>query len=194
MPPPLLVPERDFAEITTGAQVVMSLTSYSIAVEPVPWYGHYILSLCSGRDFDGSRQLTSAQLVFKERDERDGTCWMFAGKYGSIAVRLADPTIPTSIAIHQPVSHQLTARTGAQAPRHIVLWGLTPPEQDQNLSPNHPDTSSQRDQGTFIPETTTVDHFASSRRLPDLPRSVRRDTRLDKIGEFEQAKNTFCAK
>ncbi|KAF9012271.1 hypothetical protein BDZ89DRAFT_1142917 [Hymenopellis radicata] len=171
----------NFAEITTGAEVVMSLTSYSIAVERVPWYGQIFLSACSGRDFEGSRQLISAQLVFRQRDERDGTCWMFAGKHGTIAVILANPTISTSLVVHQPVSHQLTARTAAQAPRHIVLWGLMQSEENQ-IMPS--DTSSHCGRDESALEMVVVDRFASSGHSKNLPPFIGRDTHLIKIGEF----------
>ncbi|KAF9006291.1 hypothetical protein BDZ89DRAFT_1144869 [Hymenopellis radicata] len=176
--PPPATHRRDFAEITTGAQVVLALTSPSITVERVSWFRHHALSLLSGCDFDGSRQLSSAQQVFRERDEYDGTCWMFAGKHGSIAVLLSESTSPTSIVLHQPIHHQLSERTASQAARQVVVWGLPDPEQDQRAPPEHNQNTSGLERFTALGYGTS------------LPRSISREAQLIKLGEFEFAKNS----
>ncbi|KAF9001255.1 hypothetical protein BDZ89DRAFT_1146926 [Hymenopellis radicata] len=62
--PPLAAHRRDFAEITTGAQVVMALTSPSISADRVGWIRHIALSFISGRNYHASVQEASAGNVF----------------------------------------------------------------------------------------------------------------------------------
>ncbi|KAJ7717428.1 hypothetical protein DFH07DRAFT_785175 [Mycena maculata] len=89
--------KRDYADITMGAEVV------SMCDEPC---------LHLGEGF-----------IFRSRLDNDGRCWEIDGGAGTITVRLSEFLVPTAIAVHQSIQHQLSPRAN-MAPRRLTVWAV----------------------------------------------------------------------
>ncbi|KAJ7736337.1 hypothetical protein DFH07DRAFT_779684 [Mycena maculata] len=106
--------KRDYADITMGAEVVLAFTSRAYIAERdsvVPFF------------WETGPQLRAAQLVFRSRLDNDGRCWEIDGGAGTIAVRLSEFLVPTAVAVHQSIQHQLSPRAN-MAPRRLTVWAV----------------------------------------------------------------------
>ncbi|KAF9019602.1 hypothetical protein BDZ89DRAFT_1139244 [Hymenopellis radicata] len=162
----------DYADVTTGAKVVLGLTTPTNVAQDLSWLGRLARNLALAHDPDETKQRLAVEAVFRSRHETDGTCWEIEGTRGSIAVMLSDFTSPTAIAFYQPIQHQLSPHTGAMAPRHLTVWGLAA------------EGESARNATDELP----VSHFLASGRA--IPKDVTADQRLAKLVVIEFKRNS----
>ncbi|KAJ7026469.1 hypothetical protein C8F04DRAFT_1268112 [Mycena alexandri] len=106
--------QRNYADITMGAEVVLAFTTRSHITEKDSLLPSF---------YNNGPQRRAAELVFKTRHEDDGRCWEIDGGIGTIAIRLSESIIPTAIAVHQSIQHQLSSRA-ISAPRTLAVWAV----------------------------------------------------------------------
>ncbi|KAF8206318.1 hypothetical protein K438DRAFT_1577570 [Mycena galopus ATCC 62051] len=110
---------RDFALVSSGAQVIPSLTTHEYEVRPSTLGGKVVGFLTGNGYLTGRSPVTSLH-----HEIRDGYCWPFAGSQGQLGVALAAPVYIEDITIdHVAVEAALNERR-TSAPREMEVWGL----------------------------------------------------------------------
>jgi SUN domain-containing protein 1/2 len=119
-----VIARQDFALASAGAQVIPSLTSLTLTVQP-PTVRRKIMGWISGTGYLEGRPPVTAL----HHDIHEGHCWPFEGSQGHLGVALKAPVFISDVTIDHVAKEVASDIRGA--PKDMELWGMVEGKNNQ---------------------------------------------------------------